>query len=72
MDGPLSVTSRDIHMIDAGNEVVAPLKIKFYKGYVDDKFNWQKKNFQEFLFKRLSNYYWNIELTIQINLTKCK
>lgn len=39
MDGPLSVTFRDIYMIDAANEVVALLKIKFYQGYVDDKFN---------------------------------
>ena len=49
MDWPLSVTFRDIYMIEAADEVVAPFKIKFYRRYVDDIFNWQKKIFRDII-----------------------
>ena len=36
MGRPLSVTLADIHMIRIEKDIVAPLKLIFYKRFVDD------------------------------------
>ena len=45
-------------------------KLIFNRRHVDDIFNESKKNVKDILFKRPSNYYQNIKLTIEIILDK--
>ena len=70
MGGPLSVTFAEIHMISMENDVVIPLKLIFYRTFVDDIINHCKKNVPDELFFKLNNYHRNIKLTIEISPTK--
>jgi len=70
MGGPLSVTLSDIYMVKLENDIVVPLKPKFYRRYVDDIYNRRKKNTEDILFKELNSYHPNINLTVEINPTK--
>ena len=55
MEGSLSFTFIDICMVKVENEVVTPVKSKFYIMYVDDVFKRRNENIENILFKRLSN-----------------
>ena len=70
MGGPFSVTFSDIYKTKIKNEVVTPLKPKFYRRYVDDIFNRREKDAHDFLFNSLKNYNQNIKLSFEISPTK--
>ena len=70
MGSPLSVTLAKIYTIRMENDVVIPLKLIFYRRFVDDITNRRKKNVSDKLFFKLNNYNWNIKLTIEISPTK--
>ena len=70
MGGPISVVFADIYMCKMEDDVVAPLKLIFYKRYVDDTYVRRKKNTIDALLKRLNTYHDNIKLTIEENPTK--
>jgi len=57
-------------MVKLENDIVVPLKPKFYRRYVDDIYNRRKKNTEDILFKELNSYHPNINLTVEINPTK--
>ena len=52
------------------NDVFIPLKLIFYRRFVDDIINRGKKNVPDELFSKLNNYHRNIKLTIEISTTK--
>ena len=60
----LSVTFSGTYLVRMKNEVVTPLKSKFYGRYVDGIFNRHNKNVVDILFKRLHNYQQDIKLII--------
>ena len=70
MEGPLSVTLAEIHMIRMENDVVIPLKPTFYRKFVDDIINRHKKNVPDELLFKLNDYHRSIKLTIEISPTK--
>ena len=70
MGGPISVVFTDIYMCKMEDDVVAPLKLIFYKRYVDDTYIRRKKNATDELFEKLNTYHDNIKLTIEENPTK--
>ena len=70
MGGPFCVTFSDIYKAKIKNEVVTPLKPKFYRRFVDDIFNRSEKDVHEFLFNSLKNYNQNIKLSFEISPTK--
>ena len=57
MGGPISVVFADIYMCKMEDDVVAPLKPKFYKRYVDDTYVRRKKNTTDELFEKLNTYH---------------
>lgn len=67
MCGPLSVTFSNIYMVKPENDILLPLKPKFYSKYVDDVFNKRKVNMKNILFERSNNYYPKGRLTIELN-----
>ena len=68
MGGPFSVTFSDIYKAKIKNEVVRPLKPKFYRRFVDDIFNRREKDVRDFLFNSLKNYNQNLALkSVQLN-----
>ena len=69
MGGPISVVFTDIYMCRMEDDVVAPLKLIFYKRYVDDTYV-RKKNATDELFEKFNTYPDNIKLTIEENPTK--
>ena len=70
MGGPISVVFTDIYMCRMEDDLVAPLKLIFYKQYVDDTYVRKKKNATDELFEKLNTYPDNIKLTIEENPTK--
>ena len=70
MGGPISVVFADIYMCKMEDDVVAPLKLIFYKRYVDDTYVRKKKNTTDKLFENFNIYHDNIKLTIEENPTK--
>ena len=67
MGGPLSVTLSDIHMIRMETDVVVPIRLIFYKRYIDDIYNRRQKNTSDVLYDALNNYHAKIKLTIETN-----
>ena len=68
MGRPFSVTFSDIYKAKIKNEVVTPLKPKFYRRFVDDIFNRREKDVRDFLFNSLKNYNQNLALkSVQLN-----
>ena len=65
-----SVTFSDVYMVKLENDIVVPLKPKFYRRYVDDMFNRRKVNTKDILFESLNNYHPQIKLTIETNPKK--
>ena len=63
MGGPISVVFADIYMCKMEDDVVTPLKLIFYKLYVDDTYL-RKKNTTNELFEKLNTYHHNIKLKI--------
>ena len=57
-------------MVKMENEVVRPLKPKFYRRYVDDIYNRRRKDEFDKVFYELNNYHQNIKLTIELNPSK--
>ena len=53
MGGSLSVTLADVHMIRTEKDTVTPLKLIFYKRFVDDIYNRRKKVFMIIYMKYL-------------------
>lgn len=70
MGGPVSVVLSGCFMCKMENEIVVPLKPKFYRRYVDDTYNRRKKGKPDLLFDYLNDYHPNIKLTIEVNPTK--
>ena len=70
MEGPLSVTLADIHMIQTENDAVKPLKPLFYKWYVDGIYCCHKKNCTDQLYHELNNNHSNINLSIEMSSKK--
>ena len=56
----MSVVFTDIYMCKMEDDAVAPLKLIFYKWYVDDTFVRRKKNATDELFEKLNTYHDNI------------
>ena len=52
MGGPISVVFADIYMCKMEDDVVAPLKLIFYKQHVDDTYVRRKKNTTDELFEK--------------------
>ena len=68
MGGPFSFTFSDIYKAKIKNEVVTPLKPKFYRRFFDDIFNRREKDVRDFLFNSLKNYNQNLALkSVQLN-----
>ena len=60
MGGPMSVVFTDIYMCRMEDDVAAPLKLIFYKQYVDDIYIRRKKNATDEPFEKLNTYHDNI------------
>ena len=54
MGGSLYVTLADIHMIRTEKDTVTPLKLIFYKRFVDDIYNRRKKGIHDNLYEILN------------------
>ena len=67
MDGLLSVTLADVHMIRMETEVVVPIRPIFYKRCVDDTYSRRQKNTVDKLLEDLNNYHRKLKLTIEAN-----
>ena len=70
MRRPLSVTFSDTYMVKIENDVVIPSKPIFYRRFVGEIYSRQKLE-DNVLFDWLNNYHPNIELTIEVNPSKC-
>ena len=70
MEGTLSVTLADVHMIRTEKDIVTLLKPIFYKRFVDSIYNRRKKVIHDKLYEKLNNYPPNIKLTVEINPNK--
>ena len=57
MGGQLSVIFSDKFMVKIENDIVVPLKLKFYWRYVDNMFNRRKVKTNGILFETLNNYH---------------
>ena len=55
MGGPLSVTLADIQLVRTENDVVKPLKLLFYKRYLDNISSRRKKSCSDQLYHELNN-----------------
>ena len=62
---PLFVMSSDIYMTKKDEEVVKPTNPKFYKRFVDDIINKNKKDQPDLLFDNLNDHHPNIKYTIE-------
>ena len=67
MDGPLSVTLADIHIFRMETDVGAPIRLMFYKRFVDDIYNRRQENTVDKLYDGLNNYHPKVKLTIETN-----
>ena len=54
-------------MIRTEKDIVIPLKLTFYKRFVDDIYTKRKKGIHNKLYERLNNYQPNIKLVIELN-----
>ena len=70
MGGTLPVIFSDSFMNKMEWDIILPLKPKFYHRFVDDTYRRRKKNEPDELFSKMNSYYPNINLTIEINLSK--
>ena len=50
-NGTLSVAFSDIYMVKPENDIVAPLKPKFFKRHIDDMFNRREIHTNDILFE---------------------
>ena len=57
-------------MVKMKNHTVEKHLSKFYKGYVDNIINPCKKKQRDQLFEDLHNHHENIEVTMEVDLTK--
>ena len=71
MGSTLSVNLLDCFVNKIGKDVLIPLEPKFYCRYVGDIYNKRNKNQPDKLFERMSKYYPNINLTVEVNPSKC-
>ena len=67
MGGPISVVFSDLYMCKMKEDVVKPLKPRFYKRYVDDTYVKRKCNESDTLFDALNSYHANIKFTLEQN-----
>ena len=51
-------------------DIVVPLKLKFYRRYVDDMVNSRKINTNDILLEQLNNYHPKIKIAIELNPKK--
>ena len=71
MGGAISVITSGIHMNSMEKERVVPLKLKFYKRYVDDTITERKKNTDiDELSQNMNSHHPNIKLTVETNSTR--
>ena len=68
MDGPISVVFPDFYMCKMEYDVVVPIKLIFYKRYIDDTYVRRKKNTKDELFERLKTYHGNINIKRNVQL----
>ena len=67
MGGPISVVFSDIYMCKVEEDVVKPLKLIFYKLYVDNTYVKRKRNEADTLFDALNSYNPNVKFTLEQN-----
>lgn len=65
MRGPISVVSSDFNVFKMEEDIVAPIKLHFYKICVHETYIWRKKSKPDSFFEKLNSYYPNIKLTIE-------
>ena len=71
MGGAISVIMSGIHMNSMEKERVVPLKLKFYKRYVDDTITERKENTDiDELSQNMNSHHPNIKLTVETNSTR--
>ena len=70
MGGPLSVIFLDIFMTKLEENVVKPLKPKFYKCFVDNVISKRVKNKPDDLLTKLNSYHKKINFTVEENPSK--
>ena len=70
MGGILSGALSDCFINKMETDVVIPLKLKFYKQFVDDIYRRRKRNEPDELFDKMNSYHPNIKLIIEINPKK--
>ena len=70
MGGTLSVILSGCFMNKMESDIVLQLKPKFYCRFVDDPYRRRQKNEPDVLFSKMNSYHRNINLTIEINLSK--
>ena len=71
MGGAISVIMSGIHMNSMEKERVVPLKLKFYKRYVDDTITERKENTDiDELSQNMNSHHPNIKLTVEANSTR--
>ena len=70
MGGTLSVTLLDCFMNKMEKDVVIPLRQKFYFRYVRNTYNRRNKKQPDKLFEMMNKYHPNINLTVELNLSK--
>ena len=70
MGSLLSVSFSNIYVVKLENDILWPLKPKFYRGHVNDMFNRRKVSTNYILFERSNNYHPKIKLNIELNRNK--
>ena len=70
MGGAISVVFPNTYMCKMEDDVVSPIKLIFYKRYVDDFYIRRKKNTKDELFEKPNTNHNNIKLTIDENPKK--
>ena len=70
MGGPISLVFSNIYVSKMEEEIIAPMKLHFYKRYVDDTYIRREKNESDSLFEKLNSHHPNTKLTIEKKPTK--
>ena len=70
MGGPLSVVFSNIFLTKLENDIIKPLKPKFYRRFVDDVINRRRKDLEDTMFYAINNYHKNINFTQELEPKK--
>ena len=67
---PISVVFSDVYMCKMAKDMVVPVKAIFYRRYIDNTYVRRIRNIKDELIEKLFTYHENIELTIEMHVTK--